>query len=243
MRRFLALWKRELTACFLSPVAYVTMVVYLMATGGTFVPGIVRNEGTRESLTAILFSSLALWMTFLISVVTMRLFAEEKRSGTLESLMTAPVTDRVVVAGKYAGALSFVLIVAAPALSWLWILAWISPAVETVDPGALLGGCMILVLLSAFGVAAGLLVSLLTRSQIAAAICTLVALWAFLLAGALEPGRSAAWRTAARVFSVEAHLMDFARGLVDSRALVFYLTATVFLLFCSVRILETRRWL
>jgi len=244
MRNFFTLWKRELTACFLSPIAYVTMVVFLAMSGGTFLMGVVRNVGTNQPLSNLLFAALILWTTVLVSVASMRLFAEEKKSGTIETLMTAPVTDVEVVLGKYAGGLSFVLIVALPAIANIFILAWFSPGINTtaVDPGAVLSGCLMFFLLCAFFMAIGLLVSMMTNNQVVAAICCFCVLWLVLLAGSLISALPLITPHLAEFFSPVMHIDDFSRGSVDTRPVVLYVSGTVFLLFAAVRVLESRRW-
>src|SRR3989339_1774952 len=116
MRNFFAIWRRELAACFLSPIAYVTMVFFLIASGSTFLVGVIKNVGSNVFLTNLLFASIVMWLTVLISIVSMRLFTEEVRAGTIEMLMTAPVTETEVVLGKYAGAVTFVLCIVAPSV-------------------------------------------------------------------------------------------------------------------------------
>ena len=80
MRTFLILWRRELAAYFLSPIAYVTAIVFVMATGGTFLSQVVMNEGRDEQLSIMLFASIVAWLTVLVTVISMRLFVEETRS-------------------------------------------------------------------------------------------------------------------------------------------------------------------
>lgn len=244
MRAFLTLWRRELTSTFLSPIAYVTLVVFLAVSGGTFMMGVFNNAGRSQPLSNLLFASIILWMTLLISVVSMRLFAEEKRTGTLETLMTAPVTETQVVLGKYAGALAFLLIVAAPAVGQVGVLAYLSPGItlETLDLGALAGGCAILVLVIGFFTAIGLLVSLMTRNQIVAAVCTFCAVWLALLAGHILSAIPAGTGRIPDYLSVVGHIEDFSRGQLDTRPVVLYVTGTALLLYASVRVLESRRW-
>ena len=244
MNRFRAIWKRELTAAFLSPVAYVAMVVFLGATGLTFFTGAIRNEGRTDPLAVYLVGAAVIWLGLLIPVVTMRLFAEEKRSGTLESLMTAPVSEREVVLGKYAGALSFILIVALPAFAGAYILARISPAMSwaAVDKGALLGGVVIFLLLAAFFTALGLVISLTTSNQIISALCSLAAFWFGLLFGwfiTVLPGGDL---PIAHFLSATDQLDAFTRGLLDLRPIILFASGTVFFLFLAVRMLESRRW-
>ena len=245
MRNFFILWRKELTGLFLSPVAYVTMVVFIAAAMGTFIGAVMRNIGNTERLSILLFSSIFFWMPVLVTVVSMRLFAEEKRQGTLETLMTAPVTELEVVLGKYAGALSFILLAQAPVVGTVFLLMKICPAVTLamVDPGAVAGGVLITVLLSVFLLSIGLLVSLLTSNQIISAICCFSANWLVLFFGwfwSMVPGVS---RRVVEGVSATVHIEDFARGVIDLAPGVLYVSGAVFMLFTAVRVLESRRWL
>lgn len=243
MRKFLTIWGHEMAACFLSPVAYVLMVVFLGVASATFLLDVVREPAIRGGLATPLYESIIVWLTILVTVVSMRLFAEEKRSGTIETLMTVPVTETQVVLGKYAGALSFLLLVSLPVLGSCFILAAVSPhmTLADIDYRALLSGGCILVLVAALLSAVGMLVSLLTRNQVIAAICCFCAVWIVLLCGwilSTFPGGA----VAADYVTITDHIREFSRGAVDTRAIVLYVSVTVFLLFTSVRILESRRW-
>jgi ABC-2 type transport system permease protein len=243
MRTFLTIWRRELAACFLSPVAYVAMVAFLFMSGATFVVGVVRNTGTSETLPSLLFGSVLLWLTLLITVISMRLFAEERRAGTLETLMTVPVTEAQVVLGKYAGAFTFLLLAAAPAAGNVFILAAFSAGGVAVDPGAMLGGALILVVIAAFCLALGLLISLMTRHQIIAAVGGFSATWFVLLCGWLAASLAFGPGNLADYVSAMNHIEDFVRGSLDTRPLVLYLSGTALVLFLAVRVLESRRWI
>ena len=242
MRNLRTLWRRELTACFLSPVAYVTLVVFLVCAGGTFLAVAFANRGTGEPLPSILFASVSVWMTILITVVSMRLFTEEKRHGTLETLMTTPVTEVEVVLGKYAGALTFLVFVVVPAIGVIFVLDWLSPGADSIDPGAVAAGGVMLVLVAALCVAIGTAVSLLTENQIVAAICTFCATWAVYLLGWLLSLLPFGTGTVVEAVSGMTHIADASRGSIDTRPVILYLSGTVFVLFVSVRLLETRRW-
>lgn len=243
MRKFLAIWWREFSACFLSPVAYVTMVLYIAASGLTFVSGVHFNAGTTESVISLLFGAELIWLTFLTTVVCMRLFAEERRSGTLETLTTVPVTEAQIVMGKFAGSVSFLAIVSAPSAGFVFILDYFSPGISGVDVGALLGGCLIMLLIIGSCTAAGMVVSLLTRNMIVSFIAISCAVWCFLLFGSILDSLSwinlpdAAW-----IYSSMNQLDEFSRGSIDLRAIVMHLSGTAFLLFVAVRLLESRRW-
>ena len=244
MRNFFTIWRRELSACFLSPIAYVTMVVFLGMSSWTFLEAVKKNAGTSVPLQVLLFVSIFFWLPILITVITMRLFAEEKRSGTIETLMTAPVTDAEVVLGKYAGAVSFLLFVVVPGVAGIFLLAWVNPAMSLVDLdlGAIVGGGLILLLLSAFCLSIGLVVSLLTKNQIVAGICCFGAVCLPFLFGYMVPDLPVGPERVVQQLSAETHILAFSRGSVDTRPIVLYFTGTVFMLFTATRFLESRRW-
>jgi ABC-2 type transport system permease protein len=231
-----------LAATFLSPAAYVAMVVFFGLTGLIFWDAVRVNVGSNEPLAAMLCARVVFCLTILVTVVSMRLFAEEKRQGTIETLLTAPVTEAEIVLGKYAGALTFVVFAATVPVSYIFVLQAMSPGIEAVDLGALAGGYLITVLLAAFTLAIGLFASLLTRNQIAAAILCFCAVWLVLLAGSagalMPPSRAGLGEYLASV----AHIQDFSRGSVDTRPMVLYLSGTALMLFASVRVLESSRW-
>jgi ABC-2 type transport system permease protein len=219
------------------------MLLFLVATGLTFFQAVETHVGTGEPLQTILFMSVILWLPVFITVISMRLFAEEKRSGTIETLMTAPVTDRAVVLGKYAGALSFLVIVTAPSLGSVFVLAFMSPGIQALDIGSFLGGCLIMFLLSGLCLAIGLLVSLMTRNQILAAICCFCAICIPLVLKHAVSFLPIGTASVIEYLSVETHIVDFTRGSVDTRPVLLYVSGTVFVLFAAVRVLEMRRWL
>ncbi|MFO7870836.1 MAG: ABC transporter permease [Kiritimatiellia bacterium] len=240
----LTIWRRELASCFLSPVAYTVMIVFMALTGVVFLSAVFLNEGSMESAYTILAVSAAICMTLPISAVSMRMFAEEKRSGTLEVLMTAPVTESAVVLGKYAGAMSFLIVSLVPVLGYVLALEWLSPAMtlSASDPGALVGTCVIVLLLCAFLTSTGLVISLLTSHQAVAGIITLCAVWAMILAGwivSVSPVGNMPW---VDYISALEHLEIFSRGTVKLGPVVLYVSGTVFMLFAGIRVLESRRW-
>jgi len=243
MRAFLALWGREWTACFLSPVAYVVMMLFWVVTGGTFLVGVRNHVGTNEPLTGLLFGATALWLTVLITVVCARMFAEERRSGTLETLLTAPVSETQVVLGKFFGAITFLCIVTTPVVSFLYILRAMSPGITAIDIGGVAGGYLIIILISLFCTALGMVISLLTRSHIVSFIAILSALWAVLLFG--NVASAFPWNMSALsmdAFSVLTHVDRFAQGVVDTDAVLGYITGTVFFVFLAIKLLEAIRW-
>ncbi len=247
MRTFLTLWRRELEAYFLSPIAYLVMVFFLALLGSGFsllATVLVNGEGGATVMKE-LFGSIVFWLALLVvaPLLTMRLLAEEKRQGTLETLMTAPVTDAQVVLAKFAGALSFYVVLWLPTLSYAFILRRFSSTLAPVDLGPMLSGYLGALLIGAFYLSAGLFCSALTRSQVVSAMMCFGLLGASFFAGFLHYVASdPKVRLVGGYISSVAHMLDFSRGAVDSRPVVLYLTGTALLLFFAVKALEARRW-
>jgi ABC-2 type transport system permease protein len=147
-----------------------------------------------------------------------------------------------VVLAKYAAALAFVAIVVTPVVLSAFLLQRLSPGLPPLDVGAMGTGCAFLLLFAALGVAVGELVSLTTRNQIVAAICGFCALWLVLLGGWLLTVLPLRLAGLGRYVSATAHLEAMARGILDTRTVVLFVSATAFVLFAAVRVLEARRW-
>ena len=252
MRALITLIRREFTAYFLSPIAYVTLAVFLLVTGHLFYLTLaaLTETGPRgvEYPMQILLGDEKFWLVFLFipPLLTMRLLAEERGTGTLELLLTAPVRDWQVVAGKYIACFKFYVVLWLPTLLYVPILidldwttwkAGIDPwPVVTSYIGVLLAGAMFL--------AIGLFVSSLVKSQLVAAMIALVVSLVFIAAGFWRPELTtgSVWAKLVYLVSVPEHFRhDFARGLLDTRPLVLYLSVTAFCLFMTVRSLEARR--
>jgi len=314
-----SLLRREFSAYFLSPIAYVVLVLFLVVTGHLFYL-------TLEQLTAsgpkgvefpmqLMLGDERFWLVFLFipPLLTMRLFAEERSTGTLEMLMTAPLRDWQVVASKYVACLGFYVLLWLPTLAYLPVLldlqrpivqpawtpfslcllaglaavfvafllallpfgsagrivglvlllagvvasgvgAWGHYHVDAVhvleipagiDPMPVLTSYLGLFLAGAMFLALGLLVSSLVRSQMVAALVSLVLSLVFIVAGFWRPDMdtsSPAYQVL-YFFSVPLHFSrDFSRGLVDTRHLLLYGSVAIFCLFMTVRSLESRRW-
>lgn len=243
MRRFNAIFKRELLAMFMSPVGYVTMAVYMSATAWTLLQSVKARTGEEASLEALVSVSLMLWLPVLVTVVCMRLFAEEKRSGTLETLLTVAVGEWSVVLAKYCGALMFVVLTLVLSGSVVFVVAEMSPGLGALDLAAMFGGGLILLLVAAACTSIGVLVSLLTRNQIVAAISCF---WAICMPFMLKPllGTIPLLRyETLNTFSIEEHVLAYAGGRLLLSPAVFYLSLTLWMLYAAVRILESRRWL
>jgi len=249
MQAYLTLTRRELAAFFVSWTGYVIIAAAAFLMGLSFVVLLVklRLEATTMPVTELFYATPFFWLILLLAapVITMRLFAQEKFSGTFETLMTSPVRDAHVVLAKFTAALLFYLVMWTPLLACLFVLGRYTNDPSALDPAAVGGMFLGIFLLGCLFLAMGCFGSSLTRSQIVAAMISFAGgISLFLvnfLADRLESKTS--WLTQA--FSYVAlvdHMQDFARGVVDTRPVVFCATLTLFFLFLTLRSLESRRW-
>jgi ABC-2 type transport system permease protein len=247
MRATLSLFRREFSAYFLSPIAYVVLTFFLILTGIFFfftVDQLTTDgpEGIRFPM-QMMFGSVFFWLVFLFipAFLTMRLFAEERSTGTLEVLMTAPLHDWQVVLCKYLAAFTFYL------LMWVPTLVYLPPILLASEVNALpvLSSYLGVVLVGAMFLALGLFVSNLVRSQIVAAVITLALGLVFTIGGIwivrLDTG-GLLYQLLSFV-TVPYHFeRDFSRGVIDTRHIILYLTLAALFVFLTVRSLESRRW-
>ena len=238
MRNVGTLAQRELSMFFYSPIAYVVMTVFLVVTGIFF----IRDNflpGAEASLRVTFGSYLPMILLFVLPMLTMRLLAEEFRGGTIETLMTAPVSEVDVVLGKFCGTLVFYLALLATTLLHVILVACYGP----LDVGLVLCTYVGLILLGALYISVGLFFSACTRNQVIAVVCSFVLLAIFTFLAHYLAREMEGWRRVVlQHLSITAHLQDFARGLFDTNHLVFFLSTTALFLFGSVKVLESRRW-
>ncbi len=247
MRAFYALWKKELQGYFLSPIAYVVLFFFLLLMGVSLwflidmLSGGMMSGGVMQTLFG---ESIFFWVAMLITapVITMRLLAEEVKLGTIEGLLTAPVAERTVVLAKYAGALSFFICMWLPTAAYGFIIRYFDPD-ATVDMGPMLTAYLGTLAVGSCYVALGLLASSLTRNQVVAAImCFALAGIGFFAGFIPYVAANPTVRNVAAFFSPVMHMMDFSRGVVDTRPLVLYVSVTVTLLFTTVQVVESGKW-
>ncbi len=248
MRVFLTLWRREVMAFFLSPIAYVIMVFFLLLMGLSFwmLINILAQGPSSAGVMRVLFGeSLFFWLAMLmvVPVTTMRLFAEERRSGTIETLMTAPVGDVTIVMAKYLGALAFFIVLWAPTTLYAVVLMHVAPQSAPIDWGTTVTTYLGTACIGAFFLSVGVLTSALTRNQAVAAIACFAVLCTFFFAGFIPYyARTPALQEVGRYVSSVLHMMDFSRGAIDTRPLIFYLSLTAWTLFATVKVIESRKW-
>ncbi len=251
MRATASLIRREFSAYFLSPIAYVVLAVFLAVTGHLFYLTLSQLTATGpkgvEFPMQFMLGDEKFWLVYLFipPLLTMRLFAEERSTGTLEMLMTAPLRDWQVVLSKFLACFAFYVLMWLPTLAYLPVLLGATTAEGKVDPMPVVSSYLGLALAGAMFLALGLLVSSLVRSQMVAALISLFLSLGFIMVGIWRPDMDTSG-TLYRVlyfFSVPLHFSrDFTRGLIDTRHLVLYFSVAVFCLFLTVRSLESRRW-
>lgn len=246
---FCTLARRELGAYLLSLTGYIIISAALFLMGFSFVV-LLRNlqhEPTIMPVTELFYLTQFFWLILLVStpVITMRLFALEKFSGTYETLMTTPVSDLQVVLAKFAAAMTFYLLMWLPLLGCIFIVRHFTGDRSAIDAGAIGSTFLGIILIGGLFVAVGCCASALTRSQVAAAMMGLAfGATLFLLAYlARQLPESQSWQAQTLAsFALFDQMHDFARGVVDSRSVVVLISMTFFVLFLTLRIVESRRW-
>lgn len=248
MRIFWVLLRRELGTFFLSWTGYLIIAAVTFLTGLSFVSLIEELGGDASSmpLTELFYNTFYFWLIVLLAgpVITMRLFALEKASGTFETLMTTPVGDVSVVAAKFMAALVFYLFTWLPLLGCLFIVRHYTNQ-NGLDAGTVGGMFAGIFLVGCLFLSLGCFASSLTRSQMTAAMISFVlgvSLFSMgFLAMALPAGTD--WRfQVLSQFNLFDQMHNFARGTVDLRTVIFYLSATFLFLFLTLRVVESRRW-
>lgn len=239
MSATLTIAKRELTSLFYSPIAYVVMGLFSVGATliflGDFAPGGLAS--LRLTLRGLVWL-----MIFLVPAISMRLISEEFRSGTIESLMTSPVSDAQVIVGKWLGAMGFfITVILAP----LVVLVVVLEANGRPDYGPIFTGILGLILVGGLYLAIGTFSSAITQNQIIAflltafLICLLTILLYFLPQAEFV---GATLRKALLYMNVNAQFEDFAKGLVDLTNFIYFLSGIALFLFLAVLVLQSRRW-
>ncbi len=249
MRAYWTLLRRELAMYFLSLSGYAIMAaaVFLLGLGFADMLNWLQEEATTKPMTEVFFQTLYFWLVLIliVPVITMRLFALEKSSGTFETLMTAPVSDAQVVLAKFTAAMVFYMVMWLPLLACFAAARYFSNDRTVLDPGVIGTTYLGIFLLGGVFISVGCCASALTRSQVIAAVTSLAfSVGIFLVAYmAFRLEEQTTWREQLlAVFSLVQYMRDFARGIVDTRPVVLFVSLTFFFLFLTLRIVESRRW-
>ncbi len=235
MKNTVAIAQRELTSYFAAPLAYIIAAAFLGINGFLFGWAVLSS---RQASMDFAFSDMGIILLLIMPALTMRLLADEQRTGTLELLLTAPVRDVEVVLGKYFGTFILFLAMLAPTLLYAYFLI----AFGKPDVGPIVAGYLGIVLVGGAFTAIGLLTSSLTQNPVVAAVLGFalgLLLW-------LLDGLSQAVQTSAGSFfsyiAISPHLDNFTRGTIQTKDIVYFLTLIVAALFLTDRVLEYRRW-
>jgi ABC-2 type transport system permease protein len=250
MQAFRTLVRRELGSHFLSLAGYVVITTVLLLLGFSFVDVLSKLNGTPmdSPVTELFYYTLYFWLILMLTtpVITMRTFALEKFTGTYETLMTTPVSDIAVVLAKFFGSLIFYVITWVPLLAFMLILQrYMTSTAPALDPYSVATTFLGIILVGSLFISLGCFASALTRNQIiAAAISYAVGLTLFVLSlRSLVPLAAKGWE--AELFkhiAMGEHMQDFARGVIELSSVTYYLSLTLFFLFLTWKVVESRRW-
>ncbi len=249
MRVFLILLVKELRSVFFSPVAWVVMGLVMVMNGFSFMTALTKLEESAQgaALADYTFNSVPFWLAyfFIFPAITMRLFSEEQKLGTIETLLTVPVRSLQVILSKYSAALIFYAILWVPSLVNFTIFRF-TCVTDANTIGSLGGSYTIIFLVGVFNIAIGCFASALTSNQIVAAMtCFTICLVHFLLGFALfffSGELPAHFQEFIAYFSTLDHVRKFIDGLVDTRPFVYYISFAALFLFLTHHVLEFRKW-
>src|SRR5215467_2438568 len=252
--RWVPVFKKEMWLYAGSPSAYVVFTFFLLISGWFFSqiflfysdasmrsfmqPQFGQNLNITENVMRPLFTNMSVVLLFFIPMLTMRLFAEEKKAGTMELLLTYPVRDGEVLAGKFLAATGLYAVLLVLTLLYPGLVAYFT----RVEWGPILTGYLGLLLIGATFLAVGLLISSLTENQIVAGFSTFGVLLLFWVIGWGSEFAGGRLRTVLQYLSITEHMETFSRGLIDTKDLVYYGSAIALALFLTVRSLESKRW-
>lgn len=254
MNNIFAIAHKELKSYFASPVAYVVIGFSAILFGWFFINLLYYFDRTQmqagsgfqgpqainvnEIMISPLFLNVSVILLFTLPLITMRTYAEEKRSGTIELLLTSPLTDLQIVIGKFLGGLVLYSAMLGVTLVHMAILfAYGNPEWRPIAT-AYLG----LILMGACFLSLGLFVSSLTRNQIIAGMVTFAVFLMFWVINWIATFMGPTSQAVLNYLSITEHLNDFARGVIDTKHVVYYLSFIAFSLFLTVRAVDSERW-
>ena len=254
MRNIVAIAHKELRSYFASPIAYVVVGFFALLFGYFFVStlsvmvslsmqagmfgGGPQSININEFMLRPLLSNTAIILLFFLPFVTARAYAEEKKSGTIELLLTSPLSDLEIILGKFLGALAlFVLMLAVTAVH-MTVLFWYGEP----ELGPMLSGYLGLLLMGASFISLGLLVSSATRNQIVAGVTTFALLLLFWVLSWMADSVGPTGQAVLTYLSILEHFDDFSKGVIDTKHVTYYVSFIAFGLFLTAKAVDTERW-
>lgn len=253
LRNINTIAKKELHGYFASPIAWLMMGLFAFIFGYFFVSyldwfvrqsmsgdmgGGAQPMNVNDQMIRPLFSNASVIVLFLLPMITMRTYSEEKRSGTIELLLTSPVTDTEIILGKFIGAVGLFAALLAPTLLYLGILfIYGNPEWKP-----LVAGYLGLLLMGSCFIALGLFISSTTKNQMVAGSVTFVLLLLFWIINWMADSSGPTVSAILSYLSITQHFDDFARGIIDTKHIIFYLSFISFGLFLTLKSVDTERW-
>lgn len=235
MRNAWLLCQKELRSYFNSPVAYIVLTLFLLITGFFFTSTLfIIGQATMRQT----FQLTPIVMLFFVPAITMRLLAEEKRSGSIELLFTLPTRDWEIVVGKFSAAWIFITIAIGLTLAFTFSVARIGE----LDTGETIGGYLGMILMGGAFAAIGTWTSSLTRNQIVSFVVSLTVIAVLYLVENLLVLMPLSWAPIFQFLSVTHHFNNLARGVIDSRDVLYFVSLIVLMLSLAHSSLESRRW-
>lgn len=252
MRNIIAIADKELRAYFASPMAYIIIGLFSLLFGWFFYMYLMvfvqQSEQmmqfgggaaniNQQMIRGVLLNS-AVIILFVMPMITMRTYSEEKRSGTIELLLTSPITDLQIILGKFFGALGLYVAMLLVTMFYMLILfAYGNPEWRPIVAGylglLLMGGCFI---------SAGLLISSLTKNQIVAGFITFAVFLMLWVINWIGESSGPTTRVIVSYLSITEHFDDFARGIIDTKHVIYYLSFITFGLFLTAKSVDSERW-
>jgi len=226
---------KEVRSFFNSPVAYIVIVVYLTILGWFFVSNLfINNMSTLRTV----FEMTPFLLLFFAPAMTMRLISEEKKSGTLELLFTKPIEEYEIVVGKFFAAWALYFFTLLPTLCYYITVTLIG----TLDAGTVIGGYIGLMLVGAVFLAVSVFGSALTENQVVAFIVSLFIVFGLFMLDKILFYLPISLANILEYISVDYHFSNIARGVIDTRDIIYYISAVGFALFMATSVLQRRRW-
>ena len=252
LRNIGAIAGKELRSYYTSPVAWVVLGLFAALFGNFFSVALSffmqsamagqfggpRTLNVNQEMVRPLLSNASVIILFLLPMITMRAYAEEKRSGTIELLLTSPLKDFEIVLGKFFGAMGMYLgLLAITALYMSILFIWGNPAFKP-----MLAGYLGLLLMGGTFISLGLFISSLTANQMVAGAASFVVFLILWIVGWFGENASPTLQPILSYLSITEHFDDFGKGVIDTKHVVYYLTFIVFGLFLAVKSVDTDRW-
>jgi ABC-2 type transport system permease protein len=235
MHNILPIYRKELKSYFNSAIAYIVIVVFLLIAGWFFTSNMfLINVATMR----IVFEIIPLIFLFFVPAITMRSLSEEKKSGTLELLVTKPVKDIEIIAGKFLAAWTLMAIALVPTFVY-----WITiGSLGSLDNGPVIGGYIGLLLMGGVYIGIGVFASSLTENQVVAFIIAFLIVFVFFMFDKILIYVPEGLTSIVEYLGVDYHFSNIARGVIDSRDIFYYLSAITFTLLMAKTAMESRKW-